>query len=46
MFTREIKFAGNCVIKWFNKKHKIKNLELSMGIKRKYEVENPIDWEL
>ena len=46
MFTREIKFAGNCVIKWFNKKYKIKNLELSIGVKRKYEVENLIDWKL
>ena len=28
------------------KSTKLKNLELSIGIKRKYEVENPIDWEL
>ena len=46
MFTREIKFAGDCVIKWFNEKYIIKNIELSIRIKRKYEVENPIDWEL
>ena len=34
MFTRKIKFAGDCVIKWFNKSTKLKNLELSIGIKK------------
>ena len=43
MFSTEIKFAGDCLIKWFNKKFKFKNLELSNDVKRKYEVENPID---
>ena len=36
-------------IVWLNgliKSTKLKNLELSIGIKRKYELENPIDWEL
>ena len=26
MFSTEIKFAGDCLIKWFNKKYKFKNL--------------------
>ena len=43
MFSTEIKFAGDCLIKWFNKKFKSKNLELSNDVKRKYEIENPID---
>ena len=44
MFSTEIKFAGDCLIKWFNKKYRTKNLELSNDVKRKYEIENPIDW--
>ena len=44
MFNTEIKFAGDCLIKWFNKKFKSKNLELNNDLKRKYEIENPIDW--
>ena len=44
MFTTELKFAVDCLLKWFNKKYKSKNLELSNEIKRKYEVEFPINW--
>ena len=44
MFSTEIKFVGEFLIKWFNKKFKSKNLELSNGVKTKYEIENPIDW--
>ena len=44
MFSTEINFAGDFLIKWFNKKFKSKNLELINGIKRKYEIENPVDW--
>ena len=44
MFSTEIKFEGDCLIKWFNKKFKSKNIELSNDVKRKYEIENPIDW--
>ena len=40
MFSTEIKFAGDCIVKWFNKKFKFKNLELSNDVKRKYDVEN------
>ena len=47
MFTTELKFAGDCLFKWFNKKYKSKNLELSNEKKkRKYEVEFPIRWEM
>ena len=45
MFSTEIKFAGDCLVKWFNKKFKFKNLELSNDVKRKYDVENPVDWQ-
>ena len=44
MFSTEIKFVGDCLIKWFNKEFKSKNLELGNDVKRKYEIENPIDW--
>ena len=43
MFSTEIKFSRDCLIKWYNKKFKSKNLELSNEVKRKYEIENPID---
>ena len=29
MFITDLKFAGDCLLKWFNKKYKSKNLELS-----------------
>ena len=35
MFTTELKFAGDCLLKWFNKKYKSKNLELSNEKKKK-----------
>ena len=44
MFTIELKFAANCLLKWFNKKFKSNNLELSNDVKNKYETEHPIDW--
>ena len=48
MFTTELKFAGACLLKWFNKKYKSKNLELrnekKKKKKRKYKVEFPVDW--
>ena len=43
MFSKETEFEGDCLIKWFNKKFKSKNLELSNDVKRKYDIENPID---
>ena len=45
MFTTELKFAADFLLKWFNKKYKSKDLELSNEKKkRKYEVEFLIDW--
>ena len=44
MFTAELKFGVNCLLKWFNEKFKSNNVELSNDIKRKYEIEHPIDW--
>ena len=43
MFCTEIKFATNCVLKWYHAKYK--NLELSLQSKNEFEKENPIDWE-
>ena len=39
IFTTELKFAADCLLKCFNKKFKSNNLELSNGGKRKYEIE-------
>ena len=43
MFSTELKFASDCLLKWFYSKNK--KLELSINEKREYEVKNPIDWE-
>ena len=43
IFSTELKFATDCLLKWFNSKYK--NSELSIDAKRKYEIENPIDWQ-
>ena len=43
MFSTEIKFATDCVLKWFYTKYK--KLELDEKVKTKYEQENSIDWE-
>ena len=45
MFSTELKFAADCLLKWFNKKFKSNNLELSNEQKRKYEVNHPINWK-
>ena len=45
MFTTELKFAEDCLMKWFNAKFKSQNAVLSNNAKRKYEIENPIDWQ-
>ena len=45
MFNTELKLAGDCLLKWFNKKYKSKNIELSNEKKRKCEVGFPVDWE-
>ena len=46
MFSTELKFASECLIKWFNVKYKNENLQLSNDVKRKYEIEHPINWEI
>ena len=45
MFTTELKFAGNCLMRWFNAKIKSEDMELSNDMRRKYEVKNPIIWQ-
>ena len=45
MFCAELKFASDCLMKWFNSKFKIGNMQSSNKAKRKYEVKNPINWE-
>ena len=42
MFCTEIKFATDCLLKWFYDKYK--KFELSIENKNRYERENPIDW--
>ena len=43
MFCTEIKFATDCVLKWFYDKYR--NHELNIETKNRFEKENPIDWE-
>ena len=43
MFSIELKFASDCLLKWFYSKHK--KIELSLNEKKNYEIRNPIDWE-
>ena len=43
MFSIELKFASDCLLKWFYSKNK--KIELSIQEKKDYEVKNPIDWE-
>ena len=45
MFTKELKFAADCLIKWFNMTIKSKNLELYVQQKNDYERKYPVDWE-
>ena len=45
MFSTEIKFASECLLNWFNAKFKKENLQLSKEVKKKYEIEHPINWE-
>ena len=43
MFCTEIKFATDCLLKWYQNKYK--NTELSISSKNDFERENPIDWQ-
>ena len=45
MFCAELKFASDCLMKWFNSKFKIGKMQSSNEAKRNYEVKNPINWE-
>ena len=45
MFCTELKFASDCLMKWFNSKFKIRNMQLSNEVKRNYEVKNLINWD-
>ena len=45
MFITKLKLAADCLLNWFNKKIKSKNLELDMFQRTKYEKTHPIDWE-
>ena len=44
MFSTELKFAADCLLKRFIKKFKSNNVELRNEEKRKYEIKHPIDW--
>ena len=43
MFCTEIKFATDCLLKWYQNKYK--NVELSSFAKSEFEREHPIDWQ-
>ena len=43
MFSTDLKFASDCLLKWFYSKNK-KN-EVSLQERRDYKIKNPIDWE-
>ena len=45
MFSSELKIVADCLLKWFNAKIKSNHLELNGGVKLKYEIEHPIDWQ-
>ena len=45
MFSTELKFTADCLLKWFDKKFKLNNLELSNEMKKRYEIEHPISWQ-
>ena len=39
MLTTQLKFAADCLLKWFNAKCKLTNLDLSNNKKRKHKIE-------
>ena len=45
VFAFKLKFASNCLLKWFNRKFKIQNMEIDHKQKNTYEAFNPIDWK-
>ena len=44
MFSTDLKFAADCLLKWFNKKFKLNYLELTNAIKRKHQIEHSVNW--
>ena len=44
MVPIELTLASNCLLKWFNRKFKIQNMEIDHKVKVTYEAFNPIDW--
>ena len=44
IFSTALKFASDCLLKWFSNKCKVNNLELSNEMKIQYETSNPINW--
>ena len=45
VFAVKLKFASNCLLKWFNRKFKIQNMEIDHKQKITYEAFNSIDWK-
>ena len=45
MFSAELKFHSDCLLKYFNKKIKSNNLELSNAAKREYKIKYLINWK-
>ena len=43
IFAVELKFASNCLLKRFNRKFKIQNMEIDHKEKITYEASNPLD---
>ena len=43
MLTTELKFSGDCLMKWSEKKFKFKNLEKDLNKKIAYDKNNPVD---
>ena len=44
MISTELKFGADFLMEWFDKKFKLKNLELSVHQNVDYERKNPVDW--
>ena len=42
--STELKFASECLMKWFNRKYRIRFLEIDVLSKKRFENENEIDW--
>ena len=45
MFSTKLKIAADCLLNWFNRKFKNKNLELSNEQKIQYDTSNSMNWQ-